>query len=103
MLAAMARALDPGGLMLIREADASAGWRFTATRWGNRLKALAFGSWNQPFHFRTAAEWKACVASHGLQAEVREMSQGTPFANILLLVTRPSDRSGRALVLARAQ
>ena len=30
----MAAALDPGGLMLIREADAAAGWRFTAARWG---------------------------------------------------------------------
>ena len=51
---------------------------------GNRLKALAFGSWRQPFHFRTAAEWQACLASHGLHAEVREMSEGTPFANVLL-------------------
>ncbi len=91
VLGAMARALDPGGLMVIREADAGAGWRFTVTQCGNRLKALAFGSWHQPFHFRTAAEWKSCMASHGLQAEVREMSQGTPFANILLLATRPSD------------
>jgi uncharacterized protein (DUF2062 family)/SAM-dependent methyltransferase len=87
LLASMASALDPGGLMLIREADAAAGWRFTAVRWGNRLKALAFGSWRQQFHFRTAVEWQECLTRHGLQADVREMSAGTPFANVLLRVT----------------
>ena len=59
LLAALASALSPDGVMLIREADASAGWRFTAVRWGNRLKALAFGAWQQQFHFRTASAWHA--------------------------------------------
>jgi SAM-dependent methyltransferase len=94
LMAAIASALDADGLVLIREADAAAGWRFTAVRWGNRLKALAFGSWSQPFHFRTTSEWQACVARHGLQSEVREMSDGTPFANVLLVVTPRRSRSG---------
>lgn len=87
LLASMASALEPDGLMLIREADAAAGWRFTTVRWGNRLKALAFGSCSQRFHFRTASDWQSCLARHGLHAEVREMSEGTPFANVLLMVT----------------
>ena len=91
LLAAMASSLEPDGFMLIREAIAGAGWRFTAVRWGNRFKALAFGSWSQRFHFRTVSEWHACLARHGLHAEVRDMSEGTPFANVLLIVTtRPS-------------
>ncbi len=89
LLAALAATLNPRGLILIREADAAAGWRFTAVRLGNRLKALVYGYWKQPFHFRTASEWQSCLASHGLHAEVREMSEGTPFANVLLRVTRP--------------
>ena len=89
LLAGLATTLAPRGLMLIREADAAAGWRFSAVRWGNWLKAVVYGSWRQPFHFRTASEWQACLANHGLRAEVREMSQGTPFANVLLRVTRP--------------
>ncbi len=32
LLARAAAALEPGGLLLIRDADAAAGWRFTATR-----------------------------------------------------------------------
>ena len=93
LIAALASALDPDGLMLIREADATAGWRFTAVRWGNRLKALAFGSWRQQFHFRAASEWPACLARHGLHAEVREMSEGTPFANVLFVATPNQGRS----------
>lgn len=88
LLAALAVTLDPHGIMLIREADAGAGWRFTAVRLGNRLKSLVYGAWRQPFHFRTAAEWQTCLARHGLRAEVRQMSAGTPFGNVLLYVTR---------------
>ncbi len=93
LLAAIASALDPDGVILIREADAAAGWRFTAVRWGNRLKAVAFGSWRQPFHFRTTSGWQACLARLGLRVEVREMSGRTPFANVLLVVTPPQPRS----------
>jgi SAM-dependent methyltransferase len=86
VIAAAAAALEPGGVMLVREADASAGWRFATVRVGNRLKALAFGEWRQREHFRTTDEWLTCFASHGLDAEVRPMSDGTPFANVLFRV-----------------
>lgn len=75
--------LRDGGIMLVREADAAAGWRFTFVRTGNRLKALALGRWRQRFYFRTAAEWSACFSRHGFRVDVREMSGGTPFANVL--------------------
>src|SRR5262245_9194191 len=87
VIAATAAVLEPGGVILVREADASAGWRFTAVRLGNRLKAIAFGSWRQTFHFRTSDEWVACFARHGLTAEVQPMTSGT-FANVMLRVTR---------------
>ena len=89
LLASMAAALTQDGRMLIREADAAAGWRFTTVRCGNRLKALLSGSWRQQFHFRTASEWQACLVRHGLHAEVRDMGRGTLFANVLFLVTKP--------------
>ena len=88
LLASMAATLEAGGVMLIREADAAAGWRFTAIKCGNRLKAVVYGAWTQSFHFRTAAEWRACLVRHGFDAEVRDMSTGTPFANVLLVATR---------------
>jgi uncharacterized protein (DUF2062 family)/trans-aconitate methyltransferase len=89
LLARMAACLEPGGVVLVREADASAGWRFTAVRVGNRLKAFAVGTWRrQPFHPRTEAEWRNCFARLGFRAAVWPMGEGTPFANILFRLTR---------------
>jgi len=82
-------------VMLVREADAAAGWRHEAVRFGNRLKAIATGSWRQRFFFRTADEWIACFASHGLAAEIRPMSAGT-FSNVLLRITKPSALTQRS-------
>jgi uncharacterized protein (DUF2062 family) len=87
VIAATVAGLEPGGVILIREADASAGWRFTAVRAANRSKAIAFGTWRQRFYFRTADEWLACFAARGLSAELRPMSSEM-FANVLFRVTR---------------
>ena len=87
LVAAAASALEPGGVLLVREADASAGWRFITVKLGNRLKALTFGAWRQSFHFRTEAEWRECFARHGLRADVRDESDGLPFANLLFRLT----------------
>jgi SAM-dependent methyltransferase len=86
VIAATAAALEPGGVILVREADASAGWRFMAVRVGNGLKAIAFGSWRQRFYFRTADQWVACFASQGLAASLQPMSHGM-FANVMFRVT----------------
>jgi hypothetical protein len=89
LLAGMAASLEPGGVVLVREADASAGWRFTAVRVGNRLKAFAVGTWRrQSFHPRTEAEWRDCFARLGFRAAVWPMGEGTPFANVLFRLTR---------------
>jgi SAM-dependent methyltransferase len=83
LLATMVGALDPGGVILVREADASAGWRFQAVKIGNRLTALASGAWSQPLSFRTVGEWRECFLRHGLEVEAAPASAGTPFANHL--------------------
>lgn len=93
LLAALAAALDRDGVMLVRDADASAGWRFRAVRLGNRLKALAIGRWRQRFCFRTRDAWLACFESHGFDAVVRPMGEGTPFANVLFRLTVRRDAS----------
>jgi len=87
LIAKLAASLEPGGVMFVREADASAGWRFLAVRMGNRLKALLVGAFRQEFHFRTESDWQACFARHGLRADVRPMGQGTPFGNVLFRLT----------------
>jgi uncharacterized protein (DUF2062 family)/protein-L-isoaspartate O-methyltransferase len=88
LVASMAGRLAPSGVILVREADAAAGWRFQTVRAGNRLKALAFGYWRQPLHFRTAAEWSALFERLGFSVARQDMSDGTPFANVLFVLTR---------------
>jgi uncharacterized protein (DUF2062 family) len=87
LLSAAVAALEPGGVILIREADASAGWRFEAVRIGNRLTALASGAWRQQFAFRTLTEWRECFSRHGLDAKDASAGAGTPFANHLFRLT----------------
>ena len=83
-------ALEPGGVLLLREADAGAGWRFQAVNLANRLKAVAKGYSSRGFHFRAADEWRVWLESCGLHVEVRAMGGGTPFANVLFAATKVS-------------
>ena len=94
ILAGLARSLARDGVVLVRDADASGGWRFRAVRLGNRLKALAAGVRGQRFCFRTRAQWLECFARHGFEANVQPMGQGTPFANLLFRLTVKPDASG---------
>lgn len=88
LLARVAAALEPGGLLLIRDADAAAGWRFTATRVQERACALARRHWRQRFHYRSAAQWRRLLESTGFQVDVQPMAEGTPYANVLLAARR---------------
>ena len=84
LLAKAAAALQPGGVLLLRDADAAAGWRFTATRLQERLSALFRRHWRQRFHYRSAAEWSELLERLGLTVDVQPMGMGTPYANVLL-------------------
>jgi SAM-dependent methyltransferase len=89
LLAALIDALPPGGKLLVREADASGGWRFRFVRLGNHLTAWTQRRWTPTFHFRKAAEWRALLERFGLQVEdPREMGTAS-FANVLLCATKP--------------
>ena len=85
--------LEPGGVVLIRDADAAAGWRFWTVKAGNRLKNLAVGNWRQSFHFRSVAEWERLFAAHGWSAVAEPMAHGTPFANVLFRLSHHDDVS----------
>jgi uncharacterized protein (DUF2062 family)/trans-aconitate methyltransferase len=76
--------LRPGGVLLIRDADAAAGWRFTAARFQERFSALVRRHWKQRFHYRSAAEWGELLKMSGLTVDVQPMGMGTPYANVLL-------------------
>jgi hypothetical protein len=79
LLAAMAERLEPGGVVLVREADASAGWRSTAVRLGNRLKAIAVGSWRQEFQANGGRVARVLLRAMGSRPKCVRWG-ATPFA-----------------------
>jgi SAM-dependent methyltransferase len=88
LLRGLVMALEPGGTLLLREADAGAGWRFQAVNFANRMKALAFGYSSKGFCFRSALEWRTLLEAFGLSVELQPMGKGTPYGNVLLAGTK---------------
>ena len=84
LLAVVAGKLEPGGVLLLREADASAGWRFRMVSVGNEIKARCIGTWHGGWHYRTRAEWQAALERHGMEVEVYETETRNPLGNVLL-------------------
>jgi uncharacterized protein (DUF2062 family) len=89
LVARIAAAMRPGAILLVREADAAAGWRFRLVRFGNRITALCRGRLRPRFAFRTAVEWQAELTDLGFDVSIAPMGEGTPFANVLLVARRP--------------
>lgn len=83
------RHLAPGGAILVREADASAGRGFLLVRFGNRSKALLTGGWRQPLCYRRADEWLALFGRLGFVAERCHDGRSGPFGNVLFRLTVP--------------
>jgi SAM-dependent methyltransferase len=78
-------ALEPRGLLLLRIGDAGAGLRFRYGQWGDKLAMLLRGDGRAAHHCRSVAQWRALLQDCGFDSEAKPMSQGTPFANVLLI------------------
>jgi uncharacterized protein (DUF2062 family)/SAM-dependent methyltransferase len=99
LLAKAAAALAPGGVLLIRDADAQAGWRFTATRLQERFSSLLRGQPRPRFHYRSAAQWQQLLRDLGLAVDNQPMAMGTPYANVLFTGRRTADPVVQAALL----
>jgi uncharacterized protein (DUF2062 family) len=104
LLEQVAAALAPGGLLLLREADAEAGWRFAVTRAAERCRALARGHLRQHFCYRGGDELHHRLEELGLAVDRRPMQAGTPFGNVLLAARKaaPAAAAGRGGLSASA-
>ena len=78
-------ALEGGGTLLLRVADADGSLRFHLTEWGDHAAVLLRGSLPRPLHARPLREWMALLEQLGFQARATPMSEGTPFGNALLV------------------
>jgi SAM-dependent methyltransferase len=80
-------ALSPNGRLLLRIGDAQSRRRFRISQWVDRLVTWTRGHRIPPTFGRTLPAWVQQLQSIGFDVEPRPMSQGTPFANVLLVAT----------------
>jgi len=88
LLARAAAALEPGGRLLVREADAAGGLRFRLTAFFERLALGSGVTRGEGLVFRPAAEIAAALEALGTSVRVLPMSEGTPLANVLFVADR---------------
>ena len=89
VLVRAASTLEPGGVLILREADADAGWRFRLTQTAETLCAWSRGLFRQRYHYRSALAWRSLLESLGFTVVTAPMSEGTPFSNILFTARKP--------------
>ena len=85
LLARVRRALPAGGTLLLRIGDAAAKRGFVTSQWVDRIVTFVRGHRVVPQFCRTLAEWKTQLESLGFEVRSQPMSEGTPFANVLLV------------------
>lgn len=78
-------ALGPGGLLLLRIGDRAGGLRFKISYWVDAVVTTLRGHRMTRLYCRTLAEWQEALVSLGFDVEVQPMSEGTPFANVMLV------------------
>ncbi len=78
-------ALPARGLLLLRVGDAGGGLRFRYGQWSDKLVMLMRGHSIVTQHCRSTAQWRMLLRECGFDSEAKPMSQGTPFANVLLI------------------
>ena len=96
ILARAAAAVRPGGRLVVREADTERGWRSAATLLEERVfTALRFNK-GERVKFRPARELVAQLEALGFSCRLEPAWGKTPFANVLVVATRPAAAEGAA-------
>ncbi len=82
-------ALPAGGLLVTRVGDAAAGLPFHVCNWVDRAVTFVRGHRLPTLWCRPLAEWCALLEDLGFGVETRPMSEGKPFANVMIVARRP--------------
>ncbi|MED5618427.1 class I SAM-dependent methyltransferase [Ideonella sp. BN130291] len=78
-------ALAPHGRLLLRVGDAASKRGFAVSQWVDRVVTLVRGHRVPPTFGRPLADWVGLLERLGFKVRSVPMSQGTPFANVLLV------------------
>lgn len=88
LIARLAAALAPGGVLLVRDAQADGGLRTLMTRVSETI-AVAIGRHKgDGVFFRSRDALVAAIEATGLSVEVKPCQEGSPFANLLYVGRR---------------
>lgn len=83
-------ALSPQGRLLLRVGDMADAAGFVASQWVDRIVTWARGHRVPPTYGRPLAQWQAALQALGFSVHAVPQSQGTPFANVLLVADLPA-------------
>jgi SAM-dependent methyltransferase len=86
-------ALLPHGRLLLRVGDAASRRGFAASQWVDRIVTWARGHRVPPTWGRPLEAWTARLQALGFSVRAVPQSQGTPFANVLLVADLPGAAS----------
>lgn len=78
-------ALGPDGVLLLRIGDAAGGFGFAFSNWVDFVVTTLRGHRLTKLHCRPLADWVRHLESLGFAVETHPLSEGTLFANVLLL------------------
>jgi len=85
-------ALQAGGRLLLRVGDADSRRGFAISQWVDRTVTRIRGHRVSPTWGRPLKDWKALLERLGFSVESIPMSEGTPFANVLLVADLKDSR-----------
>ncbi len=75
--------------LLLRVGDAASTGGFAISQWVDRVVTTLRGHRVPPTWGRSLPQWLGLLAQLGFEVQVMPMSQGTPFANVLLIANLP--------------
>jgi uncharacterized protein (DUF2062 family)/2-polyprenyl-3-methyl-5-hydroxy-6-metoxy-1,4-benzoquinol methylase len=88
LLRRAARAVLPGGRILVRDLDNARGWRAAVTRLQERLARWLRWHRGEGLYFRPAEELAALLREEGLEVETVPSWGHMPFGNVLIVGVR---------------
>lgn len=85
VLTQVREALVPNGVLILRVGNAAGGLGFKISNWVDFTVTFIRGHRLSRLYCRSLSEWLQLLKRLGFDVEVKPMSQGTPFANMLLI------------------
>lgn len=88
VLARVYSALEPGGVLLIRETDAGAGWRFRLTSAADRIGGIRRWRLAGRHRYRTLEDWAEMLEAMGYRTRVVPVAETRWYADLLIEARR---------------